>query len=57
VAPKLVKLGSRDRALRRPGKWKTHEDVEREMWEQEEAERRRKQGVLGKLKNLVGGRT
>jgi len=34
------------------GKWKTHEDVEREQREIEDAERRR-QGVLGKLKDLV----
>jgi hypothetical protein len=42
--------------LRRQGKWKTHEDVERERREVEEAERRRQAGVLGKLKGLVGGR-
>jgi hypothetical protein len=42
--------------LRKLGKWKTHEDVEREMREQEEALRRRQQGVLGKLKDLVGGK-
>lgn len=42
--------------LRRQGKWKTHEDVQREMRESEEAFRRRQQGVLGKLKDLVGGK-
>jgi hypothetical protein len=41
--------------LRRQGKWKTHEDVEREQREAEQAERRRQQGVVGKLKELVGG--
>lgn len=39
--------------LRKQGKWKTHEDVERKQREASEAERRRQQGVLGKLKNLV----
>ncbi len=39
--------------LRRQGKWKTHEDVERE---QHEAYRKSQQGVLGKLKDLVGGK-
>lgn len=41
--------------LRRQGKWKTHEDVEREQREAADAERRRQQGVLGKLKDLVVG--
>lgn len=39
--------------LRRQGKWKTREDEERE---QQEAGRRSGQGVLGKLKNYVGGK-
>jgi hypothetical protein len=39
--------------LRRQGKWKTHEEVEREQREAEEAERRRQQGVVGRLKDLV----
>ncbi len=39
--------------LRRQGKWKTHEDIERE---QQEAYRKSQQGVLGKLKDLVGGK-
>lgn len=39
--------------LRRQGKWKTHEDVEREHRELEEAEHRRRQGVFGKLKDVV----
>ena len=39
--------------LRRQGRWKTHEDVEREQRETEDTERRRQQGVLGKLKDLV----
>jgi len=39
--------------LRRQGKWKTHEDVQREQREAEEANRRRQQGVLGKLKDLL----
>jgi hypothetical protein len=38
--------------LRRQGKWKTHEDIERE---QQEAYRKSQQGVLGKLKDLVVG--
>ncbi len=42
--------------LRRQGKWKTHEDVEREQREAEEAHRRSQQGVLEKLKDLVGGK-
>jgi len=40
--------------LRRQGKWKTHEDVEREEREAREAERWRQQGMLGKLEDLVG---
>ncbi len=43
--------------LRKQGKWKTHEDVEWEQQEVEEAERRRQQGVFGKLKDLVGSRS
>jgi hypothetical protein len=39
--------------LRRQGKWKTHEDIERE---QREAYRKSQQGVLGKLKDLVGAK-
>jgi hypothetical protein len=39
--------------LRRQGKWKTHEDIERE---QQEAYRKSQQGVLGKLRDLVGGK-
>jgi hypothetical protein len=42
--------------LRKQGKWKTHEEIERELRQVEEAERRRQAGVLGKLKGLVGGR-
>jgi hypothetical protein len=38
--------------LRRQGKWKTHDDVERE---QQEAYRKTQQGLLGKLKDLVAG--
>ncbi len=38
--------------LRRQGKWKTHEDTERE---QREAYQRSQQGLLGKLKDLVAG--
>ncbi len=38
--------------LRRQGKWKTHEEVEREL---REAYRKSQQGVFGKLKDLVGG--
>jgi len=41
--------------MRRQGKWKTHEDIEREQREAENARGRRELGVLGKLKNLVGG--
>lgn len=40
--------------LCKQGKWKTHEDVEREMREADEAARRRQQGMLGKLEDLVG---
>jgi len=39
--------------LREQGKWKTHEDVEREQRAAEEANRRSEQGLLGKLKDLV----
>ncbi len=39
--------------LRRQGKWKTQDDVEREQREAEEACRRSQQGVLGNLKDLV----
>ncbi len=42
--------------LRRQRKWKTHEDVEREQREAEEAQRRSQQGVLGKLKDFVAGK-
>jgi hypothetical protein len=41
--------------LRRQAKWKTPEDVEREQREAGEAERRRQQGVIGRLKDLVVG--
>ncbi len=39
--------------LRKQGKWKTHEEIERE---QQDAYRKSQQGVLGKLKDLVGGK-
>ena len=42
--------------LRKQGKWKTHEDVEREQREAEGIYRRSQQGVLGKLKEFVGGK-
>ncbi len=42
--------------LRRQGKWKTHEDIERGQREAEDAYRRSQQGVLGKLKDLVAGK-
>jgi len=38
--------------LRKQGKWKTHEEIERE---QQEAYHKSKQSVLGKLKDLVAG--
>jgi len=41
--------------LRKQGKWKTHEDVERDQRDVEDAERRRQHGVIGKLKDLVVG--
>ncbi len=39
--------------LRKQGKWKTHEDIERQQ--REDAHRRSQQGVLGKFKDLVAG--
>jgi hypothetical protein len=42
--------------LRQQGNCQTHEDVEREQREAEEAYRRSQQGLIGKLKGLVAAK-
>jgi hypothetical protein len=53
VGPVIGRRRRFDLPTRKQGKWKTHEEIERE---QQEAYRKSQQGVLGKLKDLVGGK-